>query len=175
VRFVFASNKKLQELVDRGEFREDFFHRINLLPIILPPLRERREDILPLVMHFLNDSPNRDGAPWEISDEALAALNAYHWPGNVRELKNTIRRACILATEPVLSADLLPFSAPRMPLPVSGSGDSALAPAPLWVVEREHIGRILEQVDGNKSQAARILEIDRKTLYTKLERYELGC
>ncbi|HEY5672463.1 MAG TPA: sigma-54 dependent transcriptional regulator [Malonomonas sp.] len=175
VRFVFASNKKLQELVERGEFREDFYHRINLLPINLPALRERREDILSLVMHFLKDSPKHDGQPWEITDEALAALNAYHWPGNVRELKNTIRRACILATEPVISSDLLPFSAPKLPLPSSGSNTAELVPAPLWVVEREHIGRVLAKVDGNKSQAARLLEIDRKTLYTKLERYELGC
>ncbi len=126
-------------------------------------------------MHFLKDSPNRGGEVWEVTDEALAALYAYNWPGNVRELKNTIRRACILAAEPIVSADLLPFSAPKMPLPSQGSGDAKLAPSPLWVVEREHIGKVLEVVAGNKSQAARILEIDRKTLYTKLERYELGC
>ncbi|NOY12535.1 MAG: sigma-54-dependent Fis family transcriptional regulator [Deltaproteobacteria bacterium] len=175
VRFVFASNKKLQECVEHGEFREDFYHRINLLPITLPPLRERQEDILPLTLHFLQDSHNRFGVAWEITDEALAALNSYRWPGNIRELKNTIRRACILAVEPVLSADLLPFSAPKMPLPGKGSGDSGLPLSPLWVVEREHIGMVLAAVDGNKSQAARILGVDRKTLYTKLERYELGC
>lgn len=175
VRFVFASNKKLQDCVDQGSFREDFYHRINLLPIILPTLRERQEDVLPLVLHFLKDSPSHSGESWEITDEALAALTAYQWPGNVRELKNTIRRACILAPEPVITVDLLPFSAPKMPLPSKGDGNSALPPSPLWVVEREHIGRVLDKVAGNKSQAARILEIDRKTLYTKLERYELGC
>ncbi len=175
VRFVFASNKKLHECVDRGDFREDFYHRINLLPIVLPPLRERPQDVLPLVMHFLRDSPSFPGTTWEITDDALAALNAYHWPGNVRELKNTIRRACILATEPLISADLLPFSAPKMPLPKPGNGSATADTLPLWMIEKDHINKVLAAVEGNKSQAAKILEIDRKTLYTKLERYELGC
>lgn len=175
VRFVFASNKKLQECVEQGTFREDFYHRINLLPITLPALRERQDDILPLVMHFLKDSPNHAGERWEVTDEAIAALTAYHWPGNVRELKNTIRRACILATEPVVSSELLPFSAPKLPLPKPGSGRAESNNVPLWMVEKDHIGKVLAGVGGNKSQAAKILEIDRKTLYTKLERYELGC
>jgi len=173
VRFVFASNKKLPECVERGQFRDDLFHRINLLPIYLPPLRERREDILPLTLHFLKEYAGRWETDWEIAEEALAGLYNYDWPGNVRELKNTIRRACILATEPVISPDLLPFAVPRMPLPVKGNGGSEMEPSPLWVVEREHIGKVLARVEGNKSKAARILEIDRKTLYTKLERYGL--
>lgn len=173
VRFVFASNKKLPECVERGEFREDLFHRINLLPINLPPLRERREDILPLALYFLKEFANRWDTDWEITEDALAALYAYGWPGNVRELKNNIRRACILATEPIISADLLPFSVPKMPLVARVSETSEALPYPLWVVEREHIGKVLAKVEGNKSKAARLLEIDRKTLYTKLERYEL--
>jgi len=173
VRFVFASNKKLHDCVDRGDFREDFFHRINLLPIFLPPLRERREDILPLALYFLRECPSRHEQDWEVSDDALSALYAYDWPGNVRELKNTIRRACILASEPVVTPDLLPFSPPRVPVVIKRQPDSDTMPTPLWVVEREHIGKVLAKVDGNKSRAARILEIDRKTLYTKLERYNL--
>ena len=173
VRFVFASNKKLQECVDRGEFRDDFYHRINLLPINIPPLRERREDIIPLSLSFMQESGGRLGQDWEIREDAMAALYAYDWPGNVRELKNTIRRACILATEPVVSVDLLPFSAPLEPVVFKGHSDVDSLPTPLWVVEREHIGRVLEKVQGNKSRAAKILEIDRKTLYTKLEKYEL--
>ena len=173
VRFVFASNKKLTDCVERGSFREDLYHRINLLPIDLPPLRDRKEDILPLALHFLKDFAGRWESEWEITAEALVGLCAYHWPGNIRELKNTIRRACILATEPVISADLLPFATPKAPLPVRESSEG-LVPEPLWVVEREHIGKVLARVDGNKSKAARILEIDRKTLYTKLERYDLA-
>lgn len=175
VRFVFASNKILQDCVDRGEFREDFFHRINLLPIHLPPLRERPSDILPLAIHFLKDSPGHTGKTWEITDEAIMAMTLYQWPGNVRELKNTIRRACILANEPIISADLLPFSAPKIPLPVRGDGSAQPDNVPLWMAEKDHIGKVLAAVEGNKSRAAKILEIDRKTLYTKLDRYELGC
>ncbi|MEJ2202098.1 MAG: helix-turn-helix domain-containing protein, partial [Desulfuromonadaceae bacterium] len=129
--------------------------------------------ILPLALYFLKNCASRWDAEWEITDEALAGLFAYPWPGNIRELKNTIRRACILATEPVITADLLPFEVPKMPLPVRGNGGQDMAPVPLWVVERDHISRVLGQVQGNKSKAARILEIDRKTLYTKLERYQL--
>jgi len=173
VRFVFASNKNLTECVERGSFREDLFHRINLLPIHLPPLRERREDILPLTLFFLKSCANHADAEWEIAEDALAALYTYNWPGNVRELKNTIRRACILASEPIISADLLPFATPKVPLSFKGNGSDEIETAPLWVVEREHIGKVLAGVEGNKSKAARILEIDRKTLYTKLERYGL--
>jgi len=172
VRFVFASNKNLTACIERGEFREDLYHRINLLPIALPPLRERQEDILPLTLHFLQTTDYRNNETWELTDEALAALNSHHWPGNVRELKNTIKRACILALEPVISADLLPFS-PRM-APLVQSSEVASSPqTPLWMVEKEHIGKVLRTVDGNKSRAAKILEIDRKTLYTKIERYAL--
>ena len=174
VRFVFASNKSLLDCVERGQFREDLYHRINLLPISLPPLRERREDIMPLALHFLKEcAAGRWDTEWEVTEEAWAALYTYAWPGNVRELKNAIRRACILAGEPVISADLFPFSGPKMPLALAGNGVDAENTSPLWMVEREHIGKVLARVEGNKSKAARILEIDRKTLYTKLERYGL--
>jgi two-component system NtrC family response regulator len=179
VRFVFATNKNLLDCVNRGDFREDLYHRINLLLITLPPLRERKEDIIPLSLYFLKTANIGNADSWEITDTAMAALCAQEWPGNVRELKNTIRRACILATEPVISSDLLPFSPPRTlssPLPVSTSGTPVKGEAnqPLWVIERAYIQQVLELVEGNKSKAARILEIDRKTLYTKLERYGLA-
>jgi two-component system NtrC family response regulator len=175
VRFVFASNKKLEECVARGEFREDLFHRINLLPISIPPLRERPEDIVPLSYYFLKVANGNEQSNWEITEEAMAALCAYSWPGNVRELRNTIRRASILATEPVITAELLPFAPPRLIPAVSRpSAAEAEEPiVPLWVVERDHIIRVLEKVENNKSKAAKMLEIDRKTLYTKLERYGL--
>lgn len=173
VRFVFASNKKLEECVARGEFREDLFHRINLLSISIPSLRERPEDIIPLCYYFLKSTGDNGTVNWEITDEAMAALCAYSWPGNVRELRNTIRRASILATESLISSDLLPFAPPRA-TPVSAHTVSAEEPiVPLWVVERDHIQRVLEKVDNNKSRAAKVLEIDRKTLYSKLERYGL--
>ncbi|WP_305045580.1 sigma-54-dependent transcriptional regulator [Geoalkalibacter sp.] len=174
VRFVFATNKKLEDKVERGEFREDLFHRINMLPISIPPLRERAEDILPLTWFFLQNGSSNGQGSWEISPEAMAALRAYHWPGNVRELRNTIRRASILAKDRVITADLLPFTPPRLfTAEASAKVDPETPPLPLWVMEREHIRHVLEKVEGNKSQAAKILEIDRKTLYTKLERYGL--
>jgi len=174
VRFVFATNKKLDDCVNRGEFREDLFHRINLLPINIPPLRERPEDVIPLAYYFLKTANEGNSANWEITDEAMGALCAYSWPGNVRELRNVIRRASILATEPVISSDLLPFSPPKTaPSPVV-TGSAEVQALPLWVIERDHIQKVLEKVDGNKSKAAKVLEIDRKTLYTKLERYGLA-
>jgi len=173
VRYVFASNKKLEECVTRGEFREDLYHRINLLPINIPALRERIDDIIPLSYYFLKSVSDGLCDNWEITEEAMAALCAYSWPGNVRELRNTIRRASILATEPVISSDLLPFSPPKTAPPLALKGPPDAQPLPLWVVERDHILRVLENVEGNKSKAAKVLEIDRKTLYTKLERYGL--
>ncbi|MSN26500.1 MAG: response regulator [Geobacter sp.] len=177
VRFVFASNKILGDCVNRGEFREDLYHRINLLPIPVPPLRQRTDDILPLALFFMQQCIEGDSKHWEITEEAMASLCAYHWPGNVRELRNTIRRACILANEPIITPDLFPFSPPKTiyaPLANNTSSDATtFAPAPLWAVEREHIEKVLKMVEQNKSRAAKLLGIDRKTLYTKLERYEL--
>ena len=173
VRFVFASNKNLQECANRGEFREDLFHRINLLPINLPPLRERPEDIIPLAYFFMRTANGGRGQEnWEITEEAMAALTAYSWPGNVRELRNTVRRACILATDSQITLELLPFAPPKV-LPPRTGAPQAPSRLPLWVIERDHIEKVLELVEGNKSRAAKILEIDRKTLYTKLERYGL--
>jgi DNA-binding NtrC family response regulator len=174
VRFVFASNKNLQECVNRGEFREDLFHRINLLPVNLPPLRERPEDIIPLAYFFMKSSNGRGHETWEITEEAMAALTAYSWPGNVRELRNTVRRACILATDGQITSELLPFAPPKV-FPPRVSSPAQPTQFPLWVIERDHIEKVLELVEGNKSRAAKILEIDRKTLYTKLERYGLDA
>jgi len=174
VRFVFASNKNLELCAEKGEFREDLFHRINLLPINLPPLRERQEDIIPLAYFFMKSVNGRGQENWEITEEAMAALVAYSWPGNVRELRNVIRRACILATDAQITSELLPFAPPKV-FPQRQSAPAAPSQLPLWVIERDHIEKVLEQVEGNKSRAAKILEIDRKTLYTKLERYGLDA
>lgn len=177
VRFVFASNKNLQECINRNEFREDLYHRINLLPIAVPPLRQRSEDIIPLAWYFIRQSRENDSQEWEISEEAMNAMSAYQWPGNVRELRNAIRRACILATEPVITPDLFPFSPPKavyLPTSQPASSESSVQNIrPLWEVEREHILKTLDFLYQNKSKAAKLLEIDRKTLYTKLERYGL--
>jgi two-component system NtrC family response regulator len=173
VRLVFASNRNLQQCLQEGTFREDLFHRINLLPLTLPPLRDRTEDIPSLVRYFIRSGPIRGGEDWEVEPAAMRALLAHPWPGNVRELKNVVRRACILAAGPVLTADLLPFVPPAAGRHTSGNGDARAAP--LWEVERDHIRRVLEVTEGNKSHASQILGIDRKTLYAKIERYRLGA
>lgn len=177
VRFVFASNKILADCVSRGEFREDLYHRINLLPIPVPPLRQRTEDILPLAWFFIGQCNENDSKNLEITDEAIASLCAYPWPGNVRELRNTIRRACILANEPIITPDLFPFAPQKAvyspPATLTKNDNATFTALPLWIVERDHIRKVLELVDQNKSQAAKMLEIDRKTLYSKLERYDL--
>jgi two-component system NtrC family response regulator len=177
VRFVFASNKILADCVNRGEFREDLYHRINLLPIPIPPLRQRPEDIIPLSWYFIQQCNENDSRSWEITDEAMASLCAYQWPGNVRELRNTIRRACILANQPIITPDLFPFAPQKATYTpaasVTRTDNAAFTASPLWAVERDHIQKVLELVEQNKSQAAKLLEIDRKTLYSKLERYGL--
>ncbi|HEY5976028.1 MAG TPA: sigma-54 dependent transcriptional regulator [Geobacteraceae bacterium] len=173
VRIVFASNRNLESCISRGQFREDLFHRINTLPISLPSLRERTEDILPLVQHFLDSAGNGGHEGWRITADALSALRSYSWPGNVRELKNVIRRACLLATDSIITTDLLPFAVPKASHPRHGKVLADDVRVPLWVVERGHIQRVLELARGNKTLAARILEVDRKTLYCKLKRYGL--
>ncbi|RMG87032.1 MAG: sigma-54-dependent Fis family transcriptional regulator [Candidatus Dadabacteria bacterium] len=171
VRLVFASNRDLEAWVEKGQFREDLYHRINVLTVQMPPLRERLDDIEPLAHHFLSMAPYPDGGPWQLTPETLATLRAYPWPGNVREFRNVIRRACILAQRPVITPDLLPFS-------VGSPTRKNRAPAgdtlrPLWMVERDHIRAVLEAVGGNKSRAADVLGVDRKTLYAKIAKYDL--
>ncbi|WP_025321410.1 sigma-54-dependent transcriptional regulator [Deferrisoma camini] len=169
VRLMFASNRNLEERVRSGLFREDLYYRINLFAVRLPPLRERLPDIEPLTHHFLRSIPPRKGGEWVVAPETLRAMEAYHWPGNVRELKNVVRRACILAERPLLTPDLLPFG--TGPRPLSPSGRHGLSP--LWVIERDHIRAVLESTNWNKSRAAEILGVDRKTLYAKIEKYAL--
>jgi two-component system NtrC family response regulator len=173
IRFVFASNRDLQECVHRGAFREDLYHRVNLLSIQLPPLRERKEDIPLLAQFFLDTYPYRSPGDWSVTPETMAALLAYRWPGNVRELRNAMRRACILASDTRITPDLLPFQPQASPLPAS-AGSPDLPLVPLWMTEREQIRRALATTGGNKTRTAEILEIDRKTLYAKMERYGLS-
>ncbi len=169
VRLMFASNRSLEERVRCGLFREDLYYRINLFAVRLPPLRERVPDIEPLTYHFLRSIPPRKGGEWMVAPETLRAMEAYRWPGNVRELKNVVRRACILAERPLLTPDLLPF---EMDARVRSS-PRRRGLASLWMVEREHIRDVLEATGWNKSRAAELLGVDRKTLYAKISKYDL--
>jgi DNA-binding NtrC family response regulator len=162
VRIIAATNRDLKAAVSGGTFREDLYYRLNVIPVTLPPLRERREDLPVLVEALIEQlavtlKRSIDG----VSREAMALLMAYPFPGNVRELRNVLERAMVVAAGPyVEAADLsIPAHAP--------SNDS------LDAVEHQHIARILGQTGGNVSQAARILGIDRVTLYNKIRKYHL--
>jgi len=163
VRIVAATNKDLLDLVRKNKFREDLYFRLNVIPIRLPPLRDRGDDILLLMRHFTAEFAAEAGrAAPTFSDRALAALRAYHWPGNVRELQNVIQRLVVMSDGDRIDVtdlpDLMRFTALR------GTGLHRT----LAEVEREHIRHVLESVDGNKTRAATILGIDRKTLREKL-------
>jgi two-component system response regulator HydG len=167
VRILAATNKDLQDLVKKGLFREDLFYRLNVITILIPPLRERGDDILLLANHFLTQFAAESGKlPHRFSDEALQSLRSYNWPGNVRELENVIQRLVVMTDGDLIEVPDLPslmrFSALR------NTGFTRT----LAEVESEYITNVLASVDGNKTRAAEILGIDRKTLREKLKRAE---
>ncbi len=186
VRVVAATNSDLEKAIEAGTFRRDLFYRLSVFPIALPPLRDRTEDIHPLVIHFLESYKEKTGRFVSgISKEAMRALVNYDWPGNVRELENAIERAVIISSGRQIELEDLPESIAR----TAGEGSSfarlerAIAtghdlgikielPSSLEEIERRVIEATLEYTEGDKSQAARLLDIGRKTLYRKLEQYE---
>ncbi len=169
VRIIAATNRNLAQMVKDGKFREDLFYRLNVVRIVLPPLRERREDIPMLVHHFLqkvsaaNNQPVRGFVP-----ETMALLERYHWPGNVRELENIIERTVSLAPGPLIMPDDLP-EAVRKAEPMPAGGDEGLLS--LDEVGKRHLIKVLRETGGNKVRAAKILGIDRRTLYRMAERF----
>ncbi len=163
VRIITATNKDLQLLLKQGLFREDLFYRLNVLNITIPPLRERKEDIIPLAYFFMNKfaTENSMKTP-KIDDDLLNYLQAYHWPGNVRELENLIYRLVIMNEDGHLKTSDLPDF---MRFCIKSQKNLQRT---LREVEEEYINDVLLSVDGNKSKAAKILDIDRKTLHNKL-------
>ncbi len=165
-RCITATNRDLEGMVKAGTFRLDLFYRLNVMQIHLPPLRERREEIPLLAKHFLETFAVAMNRPIpRISDEALRVLAEYDWPGNVRELENAIERAIVMSRGAVIEAGSLPI--------VAATSPAAPAGRRLEDVERQHIERILEETDWNLSRAARVLDIDRTTLYNKLKHFGL--
>jgi two-component system, NtrC family, response regulator HydG len=168
VRIISATNKDLASLVKRGLFREDLYYRLNVITIALPPLRDRGEDLLLLARHFATRYAREyaKGEP-RFSDAALDSLRRYNWPGNVRELENTIQRIVLLGeTGSIETADL-----PQLMRFTASHGrqvDRTLAE-----VEADHVAAVLASVGGNRTRAAKILGIDRKTLAAKLSRLPL--
>jgi len=170
VRVIAATNRDLKKAVADGSFREDLFYRLNVIPVTLPPLRERKEDIPILVDHFLDRLEAELKRRVQVSPEAMAALLAHDWPGNVRELRNVLERGAVVAQGDVIkSADLGLAPAPAKAASANPPGE----PPTLEDVERRHISEVLAHTAGNVSQAARLLGIDRVTLYNKIKKFGL--
>jgi DNA-binding NtrC family response regulator len=170
VRFIAATNRKLEEEVRKGTFREDLFYRINVIAIQLPPLRQRQEDIPLLVHHFLLKYAERLGkASMKMSREAMHVLVNYGWPGNVRELENIMERTVALCESDTIAPADLPEKLTQVKIAIRDLDDYQMT---LEALEEQHIKRVLQRVEGDKVKAAQILGINLSTLYRKLARYE---
>jgi two-component system response regulator AtoC len=175
-RIVSATNRDLETEVAEGRFREDLYYRINVVRLDVPPLRSRGNDILLLAQHFLNRYVAPTNKPIRgLSPPAAEKLLAYHWPGNVRELQNTMESAVALARFDEIGVEDLPERIrTHRATHVLITGDDPAQLLPLEEVERRYILRVLEATASNKTLAAKVLGLDRTTLYRKLERYGIG-
>ncbi len=172
VRIIAATNRDLKQEVEEGRFREDLFYRLNVVAIRVPPLRERREDIPPLLEHFLAQVCADARTPLKrISASALKILTTYNWPGNIRELQNEIKRVVALADDTV-GPELLE-SLKSHPALLAGSARGGLAGRTLKDIERQAILETLKLALGNKADAAKRLGISRRALYDKIEKYKI--
>jgi transcriptional regulator with PAS, ATPase and Fis domain len=166
VRVIAATNRDLHQAVAQGHFRVDLYYRLNVFDILIPPLRERHEDIVMLAQLFLRQIARSAGrGPAELTPAATKALLRHEWPGNVRELHNALERATIVCEDGLIRAKDLSLAAPPKPVMVD--------PTDLNGIERQAIERAMRDVDGNKSRAARQLGISRMQLYTRLRRHGL--
>ncbi len=175
VRLIAATHQDLQKKIEDGSFRLDLFYRLNVVTINLPPLRERHGDIPLLVEAFVDEFSELHGKPVEgMSAGARKALFRYHWPGNVRELRNCLEHMVVATVDPILGEDDLPEYMLRETGALLEEGAGGLrAGQPLEEVEKVHIARTLELVDGNREKAAELLGIGERTLYRKIEKYGL--
>ncbi|MET0361866.1 MAG: nitrogen regulation protein NR(I) [Sphingobium sp.] len=197
VRIIAATNKALPQQIEDNRFRQDLYYRLNVVPIALPPLRERREDIALLARHFLERAA-QEGLPRKaISDDATQLLMAYHWPGNVRELQNLMQRLAVLSRENIITAEILRHVLPQdsMPLDYAPASDLLAQAVREWARRQLGVGmgqtralhddllaavepvlleETLASVDGNQIRAASILGINRNTLRKKLTEYGLN-
>jgi transcriptional regulator with GAF, ATPase, and Fis domain len=184
VRIIAATHQHLEGLIRQGKFREDLFYRLNVFPILVPPLRARAEDIPELVLHFVRQSAQRCRKEVQtIDDEALAALKDFAWPGNIRQLENAIERAVVIAEGPVLTVQELGAEfLEAEPLSFNQAADDFLAPLAIGSnlktererFERDQLMRALNTAAGNKAEAARVLGIARSTLVSRLKKLGLS-
>jgi DNA-binding NtrC family response regulator len=168
VRVISATRDDLEERVRAGRFREDLFYLLNVISIVLPPLRDRREDIPALVEHFLPRYAGKNGKTVShVSEDAMRMLREHAWPGNIRELENAIERAVAMTGTHVL----YPEDFPAELRPAAGAAEGEGGDGSLESLEKAHIVRVLQETQYNKSRASEILGIDRATLYRKAQRY----
>lgn len=164
-RVICATNKNLELAVAKGDFREDLYYRLNVFTIHIPPLRERKSDIILLANHFLASlSSNMNKSISRFSQRAIELMEHYHWPGNVRELHNAIERAIVVAKNDTIDSDCFPLFNSI----TDSDKDQSLVAS-----EKKHIQQVLGKTEGNISKAAVILKIDRTTLYHKIEKYDI--
>ncbi len=185
VRVIAATNVNLREQVQKGNFREDLYFRLRVIDIILPPLRERNGDTIILAKHFLNHYASQMGKPITgISEQAMEALSAYHWPGNIRELEHVIERAAVLCSDNTISTEFLPVEilypqehnnmAPQVQEAAVPDSEPQFTPQYFHTDNQKNsIIAALKKSGGNKAKAARLLNIDRSTLYRKLKELQI--
>ncbi|GIV03775.1 MAG: hypothetical protein KatS3mg015_2605 [Fimbriimonadales bacterium] len=172
IRLISATHRDLRAAVERGAFRVDLYYRIGVVSLELPPLRDRRADIRPLVDRILRQFPPPQGAPlWELSPEATELLLQYDWPGNVRELRNVLERATLLAPGPTITAHDLALAIGPVPFGERRAEGGYEPTLSLAEVEKRHILRVLEAVGSDVAKAAERLGVPRSTLYQRLRRY----
>ena len=174
IRLVSASGQDLEGAVKSGEFRQDLFYRLNVVPVRLPDLKDRREDIPLLAHHFLQHFAQQQGdPPRRFSSEAMRVLMAHSWPGNVRELENAVEHALTMGADETLTPGDLPdgVTAPERDVVEEALLDSAS----LEEIERRYILRVLEKMEGHQLKTAHVLGIDRRTLYRRLKQYGYGA
>ena len=179
VRIIAATNRNLSTEVERQRFRADLYYRLNVVSLLVPPLRERPEDIPRFIDHFLELYRQRFNRPkLDVTVDARQQLLTYSWPGNVRELRNCLERAAAISVTDMIEAAQIPFLGAGHKSLSSGPAAHAAAPAAetapktLEELEREHILRVLDDSEGNRERAAAILGISSRTLYRKLREYE---
>ncbi len=174
VRIITATNRKLEEMIERGEFREDLFYRINVFPIFIPSLRERRNDIPMLVDHFIEKFNKRNNAKIKrITTSALNMLMIYSWPGNIRELENCIERACILTQDNVIHSYNLPPS--LQTADSTNTGARGGLTYTVEQVEQQLIREALTTTNGNIAKAAEHLKVTERMLGTRIKKYEIDA
>jgi Nif-specific regulatory protein len=174
VRVVAATNQPLEKAIQEGRFRRDLFYRLQVVEIRVPPLRERKSDVPILAEHFLKRFIRETGRKIRgFAPAALRKMEEYDWPGNVRELRNVVERAVALGSGPLLDANDIWLSSLEIATGAPRASEAAYLPMSLEEIEKEHILKTLNHTDWNKSQAARILNIERSTLDRKINGYGL--